>query len=193
MKNIYLIPTDKPSRLFKNIHSNLWTIRKYYDEPLNKATQNQNIYITSDEDIKEWDWVIESDLKIITQAKFHYLEGLEGQFIDGIHISCWKKIILTTEQKLIRDGVQAIDDEFLKQFVKNPSCEFVEILKFADSRTTFVYKITTPQEETIEEAVKKYYENNIDASNIPREHYEIEIQDLMIGFASEWQLKHLNK
>jgi hypothetical protein len=39
--------------------------------------------------------------------------------------------------------------------------------------------------ETIEEAVKSYYKNNIDESNIPREHYESEIQDLMIGFANQ--------
>jgi hypothetical protein len=41
--------------------------------------------------------------------------------------------------------------------------------------------------ETLEEAVKKYYEENIDQSNIPREHYEWEIQELMLGFAYKWQ------
>jgi len=39
----------------------------------------------------------------------------------------YKKIILTTDQDLINDGVQAIDDEFLEWFVKNPSCESVEV------------------------------------------------------------------
>jgi hypothetical protein len=43
------------------------------------------------------------------------------------------------------------------------------------------------QQETLEEAVKTYYEENIDQSNIPREHYEWEIQDLMSGFAYKWQ------
>jgi hypothetical protein len=38
-----------------------------------------------------------------------------------------KKIILTTDPQLIADGVQAIDDEFLEWFVKNPSCERVEV------------------------------------------------------------------
>ena len=37
------------------------------------------------------------------------------------------KIILTTNNLLIKDGVQAIDDEFLEWFVKNPSCESVEV------------------------------------------------------------------
>jgi hypothetical protein len=44
-----------------------------------------------------------------------------------------------------------------------------------------------PKQETIREVVKRYYEDNIDESNIPREHYEWEIQDLMIGFAYQWQ------
>ena len=39
----------------------------------------------------------------------------------------YKKIILTTDQDLIKDGVQAIDDEFLEWFVQNPSCESVEV------------------------------------------------------------------
>jgi hypothetical protein len=58
-----------------------------------------------------------------------------------------KKIILTTDQHLIKDGVQAIDDEFLKWFIQNPSCESIETLKFADSRTTYIYKIIIPQDE----------------------------------------------
>ena len=37
------------------------------------------------------------------------------------------KIILTTNKLLIKDGVQAIDDEFLEWFVKNPSCEEVGV------------------------------------------------------------------
>jgi hypothetical protein len=37
------------------------------------------------------------------------------------------KVILTTNDLLIKDGVQAIDDEFLEWFVKNPSCEEVDV------------------------------------------------------------------
>lgn len=48
-------------------------------------------------------------------------------------------------------------------------------------------KHTATPIETIEEAAKRYYEENIDQSNIPREHYEFEIQDLMIGFVYKWQ------
>ena len=65
------------------------------------------------------------------------------------------KIILTTNKLLIKDGVQAIDNEFLEWFVKNPSCEEVEV-KMNQGRyfdyggnvhITNAYKIIIPKEE----------------------------------------------
>jgi hypothetical protein len=38
------------------------------------------------------------------------------------------KVILTTNNLLIKNGVQAIDDDFLEWLVKNPSCEEVEVI-----------------------------------------------------------------
>jgi hypothetical protein len=56
--------------------------------------------------------------------------NLPNSWFEKLHDkSNYKKIILTTDQDLIKDGVQAIDDEFLEWFVKNPSCEEVEIKK----------------------------------------------------------------
>ena len=68
----------------------------------------------------------------------------------------WKKIILTTDQELIEEGIQAIDDEFLEWFVKNPSCEFVEVKKGFEDGTAWGYnfldyKIIIPQEESKQE------------------------------------------
>jgi hypothetical protein len=64
------------------------------------------------------------------------------------------KIILTTDQELIKDGVQVIDDEFLKWFVKNPSCEDIEIsyglLKPFQSNYTG-YIIHLPDTDVLEE------------------------------------------
>lgn len=39
----------------------------------------------------------------------------------------YKKIILTDDKNLIKEGVQSIDDEFLEWFIKNPSCNNVEV------------------------------------------------------------------
>ena len=77
---------------------------------------NQNIYITSDEEIKEGDWFLE---KAGRQYPIHWND------VDKLNRHC-KKIILTTDPLL--DGVQAIDDEFLEWFTKNPTCENIPII-----------------------------------------------------------------
>ena len=62
----------------------------------------------------------------------------------SMKIDC-KKIILTTDQDLIKDGVQAIDDDFLEWFVKNPSCEVVDVLKCPIEG---LYALIAKEEET---------------------------------------------
>jgi len=80
-------------------------------------TENgKHIYITSDEKPKAGDWSVYQNDKI-----HKCMEDIVGD--------TFKKIILTTDQDLIADGVQSIDDTFLEWFVKNPSCEFVEVEK----------------------------------------------------------------
>ena len=114
MKNIHLLPTDKPSRL-AILHDNKLHIGTSFKKDFNVSPQN--IYITSDEEIKEGDYGIHP---ITLNISKHHSK--DNNLTQG-----WKKIILTTDQDLIKDGVQAIDDEFLEWFVKNPSCEGVEI------------------------------------------------------------------
>jgi hypothetical protein len=53
---------------------------------------------------------------------------------------------MTTDRDLIRDCVQAIDDEFLEWFIKNPSCEGVEVQDCVN-----YYKILIPQEKPKQE------------------------------------------
>jgi len=80
---------------------------------------NQNIYITSDEEIKVGDWMIRgNEQPTLVTPNFFWDFGVR-----------YYKIILTTDQDLIKDGVQAIDNEFLEWFVKNPICESVEVDK----------------------------------------------------------------
>jgi hypothetical protein len=75
--------------------------------------------------------------------------GLEQEGIPA------KKIILTTDGDLIKDGLQAIDDTFLEWFVRNPSCEKVDVIYDKDAFPYGVetakgygwYKIIIPREE----------------------------------------------
>jgi hypothetical protein len=158
MKNIHLIPTDKPSRLHLG-NSGLVLC----DLNFGKNTINgQHIYITSDEEIKEGDWVLgDFPDKPIGKVISKYGEEFTAQSLNGDKYGLAqydsKKIILTTDQDLIKDGVQAIDDEFLEWFVKNPSCEEVEVakgkMKLNDDGQEYgfpdmsKYKIIIPKEE----------------------------------------------
>jgi len=129
MKNLHTLPTDKPSRLHIGNNGNfVFGMIKTSIQSKNNDFTNQNIYITSDEEIKEGDWYIntfvsEREQKPQTHTEKRHLINHQKDY----RFKYCKKIILTTDQDLIKDGVQAIDDKFLEWFVKNPSCEFVKI------------------------------------------------------------------
>jgi hypothetical protein len=149
MKNIHLLPTDKPSRLFLKentlLLNNQYTLQKIFTKG-----KCQNIYITSDLEVKEGDLKVgEYYLYFNKIRQFKEIDNLNRAWKD------YKKIILTTDQDLIANGVQAIDDEFLEWFVKNPSCEWVEVIYDKDAFPYGVetakgygwYKLPIPQEE----------------------------------------------
>jgi hypothetical protein len=135
MKNIYLIPTNKPSRFSLNSSDKYHLTNQLYTNSPNFT--NQNIYITNDSEIKKGDWVYSEarDTLFKVESKAETTAGtilIEDDAIMTLEINeadC-KKIILTTDKDLIQDGVQSIDDNFLKWFVKNPSCETVEVEAF---------------------------------------------------------------
>jgi hypothetical protein len=140
MKNIHVLPTDKPSRLAYDFDK-LILNSKLLSPTLYK---NQNIYITSDEGIKDGDWCFGMD------GIFQY----KGK-VNLPDVELPKKIILTTDQDLIKDGVQAIDDEFLEWFVKNPSCESVKIESLNIGNSKVGYVICKPQEEPKQETLEE--------------------------------------
>lgn len=139
MKNIHVLPTDKPSRLISA--GNEFTLFKN----LTIDKRCKHIYITNDKEIKVDEPYLGEDNNI------YYL-------VTNVNFN-GKKIILTTDPELIDNGVQAIDDEFLEWFVKNPRCESVEVEK--EQYHTFVgmkkypmipnYKIIIPKEEPKQE------------------------------------------
>ena len=155
MKNIHIIPTDKPSRLYKSKITQDVFISDNMSQH-GDATYNVNIYITSDEEIKEEDWYYNYKTNTIQRRT----EGTNNESYIG-----FKKIILTTDQDLIADGVQVIDDEFLEWFVKNPSCERVEVEKARGKENSWGYipiinKIIIPKKEPKQETVgKEFYES----------------------------------
>jgi hypothetical protein len=169
MKNIHVLPTDKPSRLCYVICTEKATLT-LFEDAMDKASRffPQNIYITSDEEIKEGDWFITDKNTICKCVRVDWKYAYSIEAGSRSKNNC-KKIILTTDQDLIADGIQAIDDEFLEWFVKNPSCEFVEVKKqyitplgdvvdFCYDNERLNYKIIIPQEEPKQELEKELFE-----------------------------------
>ena len=159
MKNIHLLPTDKPSRLFYNKKDYIFTIDNDFENVIEEDWfQDYNIYITSDEEIKEEDWYYLPRTNSVHKCIEDPTE-LNSERRLGV-----AKIILTTDQDLI--GVQSIDDDFLEWFVKNPSCEEIEVKHFGTccgnqliaqcincKQYNPVYKIIIPKEEPKQEKI----------------------------------------
>ena len=199
MKNIHVLRTDKSTGIFETNSGLQYSI-------MNKVRVNPHngyhIYITNDEEIKEGDWVYCTERKLfgkvieIQLAKFKSDSSMLYFEINNEEIWCklfnCKKIILTTDGDLIKDGVQKIDDEFLEWFVKNPSCEevVVDLIQTEPLKGfiyNFEYKIIIPKEEQkelrrklftliksleqeepkqdpLEQAAKEYAEMHLDVS-----------------------------
>jgi hypothetical protein len=184
MKNIHVLSTDKSSRLhtYKGV-LNLAADEFVAPTIVKNDLINLNIYITSDLEIKEGDWIFNEELEP-SVLKCSGQGSLRG----------WNKIILTTDIDLIKDDVQAIDDEFLEWFVKNPSFEFVEVKKgFADGSAYgydfLSYKIIIPQEEpkqetTLEKAAEIYANKK---GNIPTTKLEDAIFKQGFIDGAKWQ------
>ena len=155
MKNLHILATDKPSRLFRSeLTNNLGLDKKSIIR--GGRLNNQHIYIISDEEIKDGEWHL------------HYYEG--KPVISKSHNSAvkvineiaeqfsYKKVILTTDADLINYGVQEINDGVLEWFVKNPSCDEVEVelLEYGfDEVPICKYEIIIPKEEPKQETLEE--------------------------------------
>ena len=184
MKNIHVLSTTQDSWLCLKdgelVNANDGGCMLGYDPP---RWLTQHIYITSDEEIKEGDWYLDTVANVLFKNDKIFLNGLG-----------YKKIILTTDQDLIKDGVQAIDDEFLEWFVKNPSCEEVDVKKESHIKIEEVsykgdfqnveyinYKIIIPKEEPKQETLEEVAE---------RIYLSYKNNDLLYGHSEELQLAY---
>lgn len=181
MKNIHVLPTDKPSRFCLKITDRFqgFDFHPYDERRLNTWYKPQHIYITSIEEIKQGDWMIRgNEQPTLVTPNFFWDFGVR-----------YYKIILTTDQDLVKNGVQSIDDEFLEWFVKNSSCELVEVDLFPKNSNK-LYKIIIPQEEPKQETLEEAA--NIDSKN----HYKNQSDYWAIGFDSfkrgaKWQAERM--
>ena len=154
MKNIFLIPTDKPSRLY--YHSDLKQLVLTNKTMLREFVINQNIYITSNSKFVRDEYITDGVEVMKATPKLVEAQGLVDR-------RDWKKILMTTDPELIKDGVHPIGEDFLQWFVKNPTCIKVEVvyglfnpmgrqvdpndLGQNHSKCVWKYKIITTKEE----------------------------------------------
>ena len=131
MKNLFLLPTDKPTRIF-TVESEV----RLAGYPTTIFKTGKSIYIINNDRIKESDWYIDlSNGKIIKADEFS--EHKNYGYL------C-KKIILTTDVILRKYGIQAIDDDFLEWFVENPSCEYVNFKKIEGKYIEYGVRVNSP-------------------------------------------------
>ena len=177
MKNVHLIPTDKPTRLYKHNELGFELLAPVEHEIGAYNGSNQHIYITSSEEIN-------SDTKSCwcLDTKDNSVNYYQGALPLYNYIG-YKKIILTTDQDLIADGVQAIDDNFLEWFVKNPSCEEVKTRKIGNE---WIYNADVPQEEDKQETLEKAAESWLKSKTLLK---TSQAPGLLIGFieGAKWQ------
>jgi hypothetical protein len=179
--NIHLIPTDKFSKLQLKRDGGL-----HLEDGQSIALKSfLNIYITNDEEIKKGDWFYLDDAQII------------GKYIASKPVNEAKKIILTIDQDLIKDGIQPISDEFLQWFVENPSCEMVEVV-FSNRGITGIekilktfgeYKIILPQEEPKQETLEEAAERIVRNAGIPYDFSEELLEIAKSNAAKEYWYK----
>jgi hypothetical protein len=103
MKNIFLIHSDTPVRYYENHYV------------------NQNVYITTDSKFVRDEYITDGIEVIKATPKLVDAQGLVDR-------RDWKKILMTTDPELIKDGVHPIGEEFLQWFVENPTCFKVEVV-----------------------------------------------------------------
>jgi hypothetical protein len=169
MKNIHIHPTTQPSRLW--INNLLQGKLELSKETLIGSNTAKHIYITSDNGDSVSDEGVHHNYgSLVLDINNEKVFKTCVDIISGDDI---QKIILTTDPTLIADGVQAIDDEFLEWFVKNSSCEFVEVkiypLTYQDGITfdKMEYQIIIPQEEPKQETLEDAAERNCESITHP--------------------------
>lgn len=184
MKNIYLLPTEKESRLI--IYSTLLNEIRLLDEPIYDWKHKRHIYITSDDPIKKGDWIVhlssEKVLKCDDTSNFNSLDIA-------------RKIILSTDPDLKKDGIGFIDDNnFLKWFTNNSDINYIDIIKekidlsdFGHYNIHYKYHIDYPLTEDQENSLESHRDfvnktNSEELNNIMSEFDNLEVEDKTYTF-----------
>lgn len=194
MKNIHVLSTNKPSRLFIIDKSKMFKSEAPYlsfstvggrvhKVEGSKLYQPQNMYITSDEKLTIGGYHFNS--KYGDEPRKTHQRDIDSRKYweqEDYYIS---KIILTTDEDLINSGVQKIDDEFLEWFIKNNDCEFVEIEKMYRKERNDTGMIGSPMSFTVFDK----YKINIPEKSFDIKEFEQKANEIIANVGKEELIK----
>lgn len=163
MKNIHIIPTPKPNKLVSNLIEGMcskdtmavnsikatWYVLKY-----------QNIYITSKDEATKGDYIMhggvvykvaQTGLQFSGAYTMRVFEKDDSEGFAVVNPKLASKIVITSDEDLIKDGVQATPDGFLEWIAMNPTCDFVRIDKLLQKRHGVTWHVV-PTQKTGNEA-----------------------------------------
>lgn len=203
--NVVMLPTEKASLLALN-KGKLFLSESKLDYIKDSAlgTEPQHLYFTTDEEIKEGDWVYDPAYNRVAK----YLNRLQG----GNCSDHCKKIVATTDPELWRkpavdirktgslyslDGVDKIPTDFIEAYVREqgkitevmleyevapPSERYgkaIDVLKLRPNGTVIVHPIVRTMEDELARELTSY---------IKLKHSQDQCMGFSDGFQAAWKL-----
>jgi hypothetical protein len=178
-KNIFILPTIEPSQVYLVKSKNTLGITSQdpeHTKHYGSGTHNQHIYITNKDLYDRGDWL--KNVTIEAEPPFKFDSQGIIRITQNVPVGYeYEKIILTSDQKLVADGIAEIDFEFLKLLkdkkldnISNVTVEKTPLLS-NNGRALFGYKYTAiiPKKNIVvlagEDAVSQEFEQ-LDQNNL---------------------------
>jgi len=118
MKNIFVIPTIEPSQVYLIKIENALGLTTKNPESMKhygSGTHNQHVYITNKEPYDRGDWCIDIEAgEIFKVAEVKEFSGIVRSDTNTYVYDACVKIVITTDPKLVSDGISEIGIEFLR-------------------------------------------------------------------------------
>lgn len=116
-KNIFILPTTEPSQVYLAKRTNALSYTSKDPESMEhygSGTHNQHIYITNKDLYKKGGWCIDiEDGYVFKVEEIKEFSGIVRSATDTYVYDACEKIILTSDPKLVTQGITEIDTEFL--------------------------------------------------------------------------------
>lgn len=148
-ENIFILPTKDDSKIYLYRSNGCIFYERIPIPNRGDTAPNMHMYITSNEKIKAGDWCW-FDYKIYNPIK----TGIKfnGDFTIQIDSNTFlnekgaKKIVMTTDPKLISDGIQVIPDDFLIWYERHPGIKLVDLEKY-NSKEPYNILVKVPERD----------------------------------------------